>query len=75
MNCLKNTNLLCFFGGLAAAMAGAKLVKSGAVRKAAVSGLARAMRLQKEAQEALANLREDACDLCCEAERKSKEKV
>ena len=56
-----------FVGGVIAAAIGTKVVKSPATRKLAVQGLSKAMLIQQKAIEQLANIREEAQDLCHEA--------
>lgn len=65
--CLKNEKVLCFIGGAAAAFVGAKIVKSDKTRKACVSGLAKCIKIQKDAQATFQNMKEDAQDLCYDA--------
>ena len=50
---------------------GAKVVKSPVARKLAVQGLSKAMLIQQKAMEQLANIREEAQDLCHEAAAKN----
>lgn len=47
---IKNEKLLCFAGGILAATYGVKVLKSEKTRKTAVNGLAKCMKLQKDAQ-------------------------
>ena len=67
LNCLKNEKFLCFIGSAAAATLGVKALKSQAARRACVSGLAKGMRLHKDAQAAFQTMKEDAQDLCYDA--------
>ena len=67
-NCLKNEILLCFVGGAAAAIAGTKILTSEKTRKACVSGLAKCIKIQKDAQATFQSMKEDAQDLCYDAE-------
>ena len=48
-----------------------KVVKSPVARKLAVQGLSKAMLIQQKAMEQLANIREEAQDLCHEAAAKN----
>ncbi len=66
-NCLKSEKFLYFVGGIAAATVGVKALKSDTVRKACVSGLAKGMKIQKDAQAAFQTMKEDAQDLCYDA--------
>lgn len=67
MSYINNKGLWGFVGGIAAAAIGAKVVKSPTTRKLAVQGLSRAMLIREKALEQLANIREEAQDLCHEA--------
>lgn len=69
--CLKNEKLLCFAGGVFAAVYGARLLKSDKTRKACVSGLAKCMKLQKDAQVTFANMKEEAEDICYDAKKQA----
>ena len=64
MSYINNKGLWGFVGGVIAAAIGTKVVKSPATRKLAVQGLSKAMLIQ---QKAMANIREEAQDLCHEA--------
>jgi len=68
MNLLKNEKFLFFVGGVAAALLGKKALKSQCAHKLAVQGLAAGMKLQKDALEKFQNIKEEATDLCIEAE-------
>lgn len=65
--CLKDCRLICFVCGAAAAIVGAKVVKSEKTRQACVKGLAKGMQMKHEAQAALQNMKEDAQDICYDA--------
>lgn len=67
MSYINNKGLWGFVGGVIAAAIGTKVVKSPATRKLAVQGLSKAMLIQQKAIEQLANIREEAQDLCHEA--------
>ena len=56
-NCLKSEKFLYFVGGIAAATVGVKALKSDTVRKACVSGLAKGMKIQKDAQAAFLDIK------------------
>lgn len=71
MSCMNNKGLWGFVGGMIAAAIGAKVVKSPVARKLAVQGLSKAMLIQQKAMEQLANIREEAQDLCHEAAAKN----
>lgn len=67
LQCLKNEKFLYFIGGVAAATFGVKALKSETTRKVCVSGLAKGMKLQKDAQAVFQTMKEDAQDLCYDA--------
>lgn len=71
MSYMNNKGLWGFVGGMLAAAIGAKVVKSSVARKLAVQGLSKAMLIQQKAMEQLANIREEAQDLCHEAAAKN----
>ena len=71
MSYMNNKGLWGFVGGMIAAAIGAKVVKSPVARKLAVQGLSKAMLIQQKAMELLANIREEAQDLCHEAAAKN----
>ena len=71
MSDMNNKGLWGFVGGMIAAAIGAKVVKSPVARKLAVQGLSKAMLIQQKAMEQLANIREEAQDLCHEAAAKN----
>lgn len=71
MSYMNNKGLWGFVGGMIAAAIGAKVVKSPVARKLAVQGLSKAMLIQQKAMEQLANIREEAQDLCHEAAAKN----
>lgn len=71
MKYLKSAKVICFLSGIAAALVGVKMVKSKTVRKACVATMAKGMKLQKDAQEAFQNMKEEAEDLCFEAQKKA----
>lgn len=71
MDCLKNEKLLCFVGGVVAATYGVKALKSDKTRKACVSGLAKCIKLQNDAQETFKNMKEEAEDICYDAKQEA----
>lgn len=71
LDCFKNEKFLYFVGGVAAATLGVKALKSNTTRKACVSGLAKGMKLHREAQAVFQNMKEDAQDLCYDAKVES----
>lgn len=68
---IKNEKLLCFAGGILAATYGVKVLKSEKTRKTAVKGLAKCMKLQKDAQVAFQNMKEEAEDICYDAKQQA----
>ena len=73
-HCIKNEKFLCFVGGIAAATIGAKALKSPQARKLCVTGMAKGMKLQKDAQAMFQNIKEDAQDLCYDAKMEAEGK-
>lgn len=47
------------------------MVKSDKTRKVCVKGLAKGMKLQKDAQEVFQNMKEDASDICHDAKQQA----
>ncbi len=72
LDCIKNEKVLCFVGGVLAATYGVKAVKSEKTRKVCVSGLAKCIKLQNDAQEAFKNMKEEAEDICYDAKKEAK---
>ena len=68
---LKNEKLLCFVGGVLAATYGIKAVKSDKTRKACVTGLAKCIKLQNDAQAAFKYMKEEAEDICFDAKKEA----
>lgn len=64
---IKNDKFLYFVGGALAATYGVKAAKSDKTRKACVSGLAKCIKLQRDAQETFMNMKEEAEDICHDA--------
>ena len=62
MKWYQNPKILCFAGGVAAALVGAKVAKSPKTRELCVAGMAKGMKLQQDAS---------AQDLCAEAKQKA----
>lgn len=69
--CLKSDKFAWFVGGAAAVIFGKKFVKCDKTRKAAVSTMAKAMKLQSDAKEVFENMKEDAQDLCFDAKKEA----
>ena len=70
LDCLKNEKIICFAGGIFAATYGVKMLKSDKTRKMCVNGLARCMKLRKDAQVTFQNMKEEAEDICYDAKQK-----
>lgn len=68
MGLLKNEKVLLFAGGVIAALVGKKVFKSQVARRLCVEGVAAGMKLQKDALCAFQNIKEEAADLCHDAE-------
>lgn len=68
---LKNEKVLSFAGGVLAATYGVKMLKSEKTRKACVSGLAKCIKLQNDAQETFKNMKEEAEDICYDAKQEA----
>lgn len=64
---MKNEKFLYFVGGVAAAALGVTALKSNTTRKFCVTGLAKGMKLHKDAQAIFQTMKEDAQDLCFDA--------
>lgn len=67
LDCLKNEKFLYFVGGIAAATLGVKAITSQTARQACVTGLAKGMKIHREAQAVFQTMKEDAQDLCYDA--------
>lgn len=67
----KNKVVLSFVGGVAAAVAGSKFLKSKKAREVAVNSLANSMKLKSDAMVAYETLKEEAKDICYEAKSKN----
>lgn len=68
---VKSEKVLYFVGGVLAATYGVKTIKSEKTRKACVSGLAKCMKLQKDAQVTFQNMKEEAEDICYDAKNEA----
>ncbi len=71
LDCLKNEKFLYFVGGALAATYGVKALKSEKTRKACVSGLAKCIKLQNDAQVTFKNMKEEAEDICYDAKQQA----
>ena len=66
-NFLKNEKLWCVVAGAAAVIVGKKVFTSPKTRSVAVTGLAKGMKLQKDAKAAFQNMKDEASDICYDA--------
>ena len=67
-NLIKNEKTLLVAGGVLLGTLGLKLLKSETARKFYVSTLANGMKLQKDAQHMFETMKEEAEDMCYEAQ-------
>ena len=65
---LKNAKVLSFIGGAAAVICGKKILESKKAHDLCVSGVAQGMLLFKEAKATAMNIKEEAEDICKEAQ-------
>lgn len=70
-NWCKDEKKCCFVAGLATGIVGLQFLKSKTARKACVATMAQGMKLQKDAQVLFESMKEDAQDICYEAEQKN----
>ena len=63
----KNEKLWCAVAGAAAVIVGKKILKADTTRSLAVTGLAKGMKLQKDAKAAFQNMKDEASDICYDA--------
>lgn len=61
-------NMAYFLGGILTAIVGKSVLNNPKTRKTVVKTMAKGMKFQKDAQTYLQNVREDAEDLCYEAQ-------
>ncbi len=66
-------HVLIYVGGLITATCGSKFLKSKCARKAAVNTLAKGMKLRNDVMSAFESIKEEAQDICFEAQKQSKE--
>lgn len=59
----KNEKLWCAVAGAAAVIVGKKILKADKTRSLAVTGLAKGMKLQKDAKAAFQNMKDEASDI------------
>lgn len=70
-NIFKNEKLWLVVAGAAGAIVGQKVIASKAVRKLAVTGLAKGMKLSHDAKAAFQDMKDEAEDLCYEAKEQA----
>lgn len=63
----KNEKLWCAVAGATAVIVGKKILKADKTRSLAVTGLAKGMKLQKDAKAAFQNMKDEASDICYDA--------
>ena len=63
----KNEKLWCAVAGAAAVIVSKKILKADKTRSLAVTGLAKGMKLQKDAKAAFQNMKDEASDICYDA--------
>lgn len=68
---LTNKNLIMFLGGIATAIIGGKVLKSGGFRKAVVKTMASGMKFRDKTMSAIETIREDAQDIYNEAKHQN----
>lgn len=66
--CFKNQKVWCAIGGAAAVIVGKKILTAKKTRELAVIGLAKGMKFTHDAKEAFQNMKDDAADLCYDAQ-------
>ena len=66
-NFFKNEKLWCVVAGAAAVIVGKKVFTSPKTRSAAVTGLAKGMKLQKDAKAKFQSMKDEAADLSYDA--------
>mgnify|MGYP000006494484 FL=1 len=66
--CFKNQKVWCAIGGAAAVIVGKKILTAKKTRELAVTGLAKGMKFTHDAKEAFQNMKDDAADLCYDAQ-------
>lgn len=71
MNCVEcikeNAKVVCYVGGIATVYVVKKVVNSPKFREACVNTLAKGMKLQKNAETYVQNIKDEAQDLCYDA--------
>jgi hypothetical protein len=70
---IRSAKVLSFIGGAAAATVGVKILKSDIVRKGVVKVLAKGMKVQQDAMSTFEAMKEEAQDLCYEAQKQANE--
>lgn len=68
-------DLIGFAAGVAATVAGIAVSKCPKTRELIVKGMAKGIKIQQNAQEAIQNMREEAEDLVLEAQKEAQEEL
>ena len=66
-NLFKHEKIICALGGAAAVIIGKKVITSKKTRQLAVTGLAKGMKLTRDAKEVFQNMKDEAADICYDA--------
>lgn len=76
MNCnfFKKENGILFVAGIVTGIAGLKIAKTEKTRRFAVNSIAQGIMIKDSTMETIANLREEAEDICAEAREAAKTK-
>lgn len=67
----RNEKLWCVVGGFAGAIIGKKILTADCTRKAAVSGIAKGMKLKADANKTFQNMKDEASDICYDAKNEA----
>lgn len=67
----QNQKLWCAVGGFAAAIVGKKIITAECTRKAAVSTIAKGMKLKADAAANFQNMKDEAADMCYDAKKEA----
>ncbi len=67
LNLFKNKNFWCVVAGAAGVIVGKKILTSPKTRELTVNGIAKGMKLQNDAKEAIQNMKDEAADICYDA--------
>lgn len=73
--CYEHKHVLLFAAGIAAAVAGKKILESKAVKDAATHGMASVIAAKKDAEECFQDMRENAEDIVVDANEENKKEI